>query len=81
MMLVMNHDEWIMMGVWLLWMNDVCWGGYFLFNLFLTQWVIAMSPKGCKSDNFESHTALENLALQIFEVFGQILLNVNLSLN
>ena len=40
-----------------------------------------MSPKGCKSDNFESHTALENLALQIFEVFGQILLNVNLSLN
>ena len=40
-----------------------------------------MLPQGCKSDNFESHTALENLALQIFEVFGQILLNVNLSLN
>ena len=80
MMLIMNDDEWIMMGVWLLWMN-VCWGGYFLFNLFLTQWIIAMLPQGCKSDNFESHTALENLALQIFEVFVQILLNVNLSLN
>ena len=33
--------------------------------------------KGYKPDNFESH----NLALRTFEVFVQILLNVNLSLN
>ena len=36
--------------------------------------------KVCKPDNFESHDSL-NLALLIFEVFIQALLNVNLSLN
>ena len=36
--------------------------------------------KVCKPDNFESHDSL-NLALLIFEVFIQALLNVHLSLN
>ena len=45
------------------------------FDLFLTQWVMAILSKGCKPDNFE----LQLLALSIFEAFFQILLNVNLS--
>ena len=28
------------------------------FNLFLTQWTIAILSKGCKPDNFESHNSL-----------------------
>ena len=36
--------------------------------------------KVCKPDKFESNNSL-NLALQIFEAFVPILLNVNLSLN
>ena len=50
------------------------------FNLFLTQWIMAILSKGSKLDNFESHNFLK-LNLQIFEAFVQILLNVNLSLN
>ena len=45
---------------------------------------MAILSKGCKPDNHKTllnHTTLQNLALQIFEVFIQILLNVNLSLN
>ena len=38
--------------------------------------------KASKPDNFESHNSLKlSFALQIFEAFVQILLNVNLSLN
>ena len=48
-----------------------------VFDLFLTQWIMAILSMGCKTDNFESH----KLALQIFEAFIQILLNVKLSLN
>ena len=50
-----------------------------VFELFLTQWIIAIS-KGCKSYNL-NHLILRNLALQIFEVLIQILLNVNLFLS
>ena len=42
----------------------------------LTQLIVAIS-KGCKPDNFESHS----LALRIFEAFVRIFLIVNLSLN
>ena len=45
---------------------------------------MAILSKGCKPDNFQPHNSLKphNLsALQIFEAFIQILLNVNLSLN
>ena len=51
-----------------------------VFNLFLTQWIMAILSKGCKPDNFEPCNSL-NLALQIFEASVRILLNVNLSLN
>ena len=38
--------------------------------------------KASKPDNFESHNSLKlSFALQIFEAFVRILLNVNLSLN
>ena len=50
-----------------------------VFNLFLTQWIMAILLKGCKPDNFEPHNSL--IALQMFEAFIPILLNVNLSLN
>ena len=30
-----------------------------VFNLFLTQWIIAILSKGCKPDNFESHNSLK----------------------
>ena len=34
--------------------------GYFsVFNLFLLQWIMVTLPKGCKLDNFESHTSLK----------------------
>ena len=29
------------------------------FNLFLTQWIMAILSKGCKLDNFESHNSLK----------------------
>ena len=29
------------------------------FNLFLTQWIMAILSKGCKPDNFESHNSLK----------------------
>ena len=41
---------------------------------------MAILSKGCKPDKFESHSSLK-LDFQIFEVFLQILLNVNSSLN
>ena len=41
---------------------------------------MAILSKACKADNFESQNS-KALALQIFKVFLQILLNVNLSLN
>ena len=30
-----------------------------LFDLFLTQWIMAILSKGCKPDNFESHKSLK----------------------
>ena len=34
--------------------------GYFsVFNQFLLQWIMVILPKGCKLDNFESHTSLK----------------------
>ena len=51
-----------------------------VFNLLLTQWIMAILSKGFKPDNFEPHNSL-NLALQVFEAFVRILLVVNLSLN
>ena len=30
-----------------------------VFYLFLTQWIMAISSKGCKPDNFESHNSLK----------------------
>ena len=30
-----------------------------VFNLFLTQWIMAILSKGCKPDNFESHNSLK----------------------
>ena len=30
-----------------------------VFNLFLTQWIMALLPKGCKPDNFEPHNSLK----------------------
>ena len=30
-----------------------------VFNLFLTQWIMAILSKGCKPDNFESHSSLK----------------------
>ena len=51
-----------------------------VFNSFLTQWIMAILSKGCKSDNFVSCNSL-NSVLWIFEAFVQILLIVNLSLN
>ena len=41
---------------------------------------MAILRKGCKPDNFDSHNSLK-LTLQLFEVFAQILLNLNLPLN
>ena len=41
---------------------------------------MAILSKGGKPDNFELHKSL-NVALQIFEAFVPVLLNVNLSLN
>ena len=41
---------------------------------------MAILRKGCKPDNFDSHNSLK-LTLQLFEVFVQILLNLNLPLN
>ena len=31
----------------------------FCFNLFLTQWIMAILSKGCKPDNFEPHNSLK----------------------
>ena len=50
----------------------------FVLNLFLTQWIMTILSKECKPDTFESYNSL---ALQIFEAFLSISLNVNLSLN
>ena len=41
---------------------------------------MAILRKGCKPDNFDPHNSLK-LTLQLFEVFVQILLNLNLPLN
>ena len=30
-----------------------------VFNLFLPQWIMAILSKGCKPDNFESHSSLK----------------------
>ena len=30
-----------------------------VFNLFVTQWILAILSKGCESDNFESHNSLK----------------------
>ena len=49
-------------------------------NLFLIQWIMAILSKGCKPDKLEPNNS-QILALQIFEGFVTILLNVNLSLN
>ena len=51
-----------------------------VFDLFIIQWIMAILSKGCKPDNFESQI-FWNLTSHIFEVFIQILLNVNISLN
>ena len=40
-----------------------------VFNLFLTQWIMAILSKGLKPDDFEPHNTL-NLALQVFEAFS-----------
>ena len=32
---------------------------FFVFDLFLTQWVTTILSKGCKPDNFESHSSLK----------------------
>ena len=50
-----------------------------VFELFLTQWIMVIS-KVCKSYSL-NHLILRNVALQIFEVLIQILLNVNLFLS
>ena len=58
---------------------------YLLFYQFISWWLssineMAILSKGCKPDNFELHNSL-NIASPLLEVFDQILLNVNLSLN
>ena len=59
---------------------DVSWTHSLTFCFWpsLTQCIMAMSSKGCKLDNFESHIPLK-LSLQIFTIFIPILLNMNLS--
>ena len=52
---------------------------FLFFDPFLTQWIIAYQKD--VNQITLNHTALENLALRIFETFVRILLNVNLSLN
>ena len=49
-----------------------------VFNPFLTQWIVAMLPKGCKPDSFEPNNSLK---LSLTRAFVPILSNVNLSLN
>ena len=56
------------------------WQPTFLFLTILTQWIMVIISKGCKPDNFKSHNSLK-LNFTKFEVFIQVLLNVNLSLN
>ena len=51
-----------------------------LYCLIVRRRNLEVATKRCKPDNFESHDSLI-LALQIFEAFVRILLNVNLSLN
>ena len=51
-----------------------------VFNLFLTQWIMAILSKGCKLDNHESHNSLK-LSFMNIQAFIQILLDVNLSLS
>ena len=42
--------------------------GYFsVFNLFLTQWIMAILSKGCKPDNFEPHNSLK---LSFMNIWG-----------
>ena len=38
-----------------------------VFNLFLTQWIMAILSKGCKPDNFESHNSLK---LGFMNIYG-----------
>ena len=49
-----------------------------VYDLLLTQWVMAQLSEGCKSDKLESHNSLK---LGFTNIFGQILLIVILSLN
>ena len=51
-----------------------------VFDLFLTQLIMAMLSKGCKPDYFESHNSLKPSFTNICGP-GLNLLNVNLSLN
>ena len=39
-----------------------------VFNLFWTQWIMAILSKGCKPDNFEQHNSLKLLLTNIWDV-------------
>ena len=51
-----------------------------VFNLYLTQWIMAILSKGCNPDNLEPLNSLKHSFTNI-EVFVPIFLNVNLFLN
>ena len=38
----------------------------FVFNLFLTKWIMAILSKGCKSDNFEPHNSVKPSFINIW---------------
>ena len=81
-------------GCPLLWLMSSQWGSQILlqglvshheltpylsgFNLFLTQWIMAILSKGSKLDNFESHNFLK---LSFTNIWGLCSNFVNLSLN
>ena len=37
----------------------------YVFNLFLTQWIMAIVSQGCKTDNFELHNSLKLIFINI----------------
>ena len=51
-----------------------------VFNLFLTQWIMAILSKRCKPDNFEPHNSLKRSFTNIRRLRSN-LLNVNVSFN
>ena len=52
----------------------------FFFDLFLTQWIMAILSKRCKPDNFEPHNSLKRSFTNIRRLRSN-LLNVNVSFN